>query len=282
MSLSPADDYPIHQAAGGHSSPRDLGSKLLRPLLLHASQLERRAHADRRSRAVPEPVGARRVRARARGHDAPGRARLAGARCRPHGPLGRSVPPRGARRAAGGFATASSRTSTACRSTSRSRRRCPPCSRHPTTSDSTSASCSTRSASPRPASGKGSITVDDTTTEVTGDRWRGPRPFVGRAARRRVRATRHRGNRRGRAGDEHVELRPDAVRRLLDRLHLLREARRLTRSRERDARLVRPEAARTRTSDALSTSTSSSPGRDACAGRSSRSRTRREARSRSR
>ena len=108
-----------------------------------------------------------------------------------------------------------------------------------------------------------------------------PRPLVGRPAGRASRSRRG-SSPTGPARDEHVELRPDHVRRLLDRLHVLGEAGRLTRPRDGEEDLERSEQARrvprpSRARARVRLGDAPDP-----RGASSRSPTRRAARSRSR
>ena len=193
MSLSPLDDYPVHQIAEpirhvGHERPQ-----LLRPLLLQPPRARRRAlPASPGFGAVPEPRHVRRVRRdRRTTASTPSCARRASS-ARPHGHDGRSVPRRGASRGCSRLRVVLEPNEwdfelrpDLRRARSRARGAAPLLAparaRH------------LRHLPPRPDRPLGGHDRPSATRhfDVTPDRWWGmPRPLVGRPAGRRARAAR--------------------------------------------------------------------------------------------
>ncbi len=97
MPLGPFDEFLAHQTSETFDHVAHVGSQLLRPVLLQHALEQRRAVRDHRSRAVPQPRCHRRVHHRVDRHRAAHGARVARARRRPHGHLGRTAVGRGAR-----------------------------------------------------------------------------------------------------------------------------------------------------------------------------------------
>ncbi len=214
--LSSWDDYPVHQVAETirHAGTSDRNFYDRYYFNLHGSSDE--LFMIMGLGQYPNLAVSDCVRVGAAGHRAPGRAGLQGAR-RPHGHRGRSAARRGDRSAARGAGGARrERVGPVVR---------PPLEgRHPCLRGASALHPQARSSVVRHHALRPDRLLDRRDPHRRRRRHRHagqveghPRPVVGRAPGRRGRTTRR--ARRRPVGVGHVELRADAVRRLLDRLH---------------------------------------------------------------